>query len=40
MGGNAMDAQRNATVVRATRETTLRRLVHGRHADSLAMLAA
>ena len=38
MGGKAMDPERNATVVRATRETTLRRLVHGRHADRLAML--
>jgi NTE family protein len=40
MGGNAMDPGRNAAVVRATRETTLRRLVHGRHADHLSMLAA
>ncbi len=40
MGMNAMDAERNATVVRIVRETTLRRLKHGRHADRLAMLAA
>jgi hypothetical protein len=40
MGGKAMDAERNAHVVRASRETTLRRLEHGRHADRLAMLAA
>jgi NTE family protein len=40
MGGKAMDAERNAAVVEAARETTLRRLEHGRHADRLAMLAA
>lgn len=40
MGGKAMDTERNAHVVRAARETTLRRLEHGRHADRLAMLAA
>ena len=40
MGGKAMDPERNAAVVRAARETTLRRLEHGRHADRLAMLAA
>ncbi len=40
MGGKAMDPERNAAVVRASRETTLRRLERGRHADHLAMLAA
>ena len=40
MGDKAMDSERNAHVVRAARETTLRRLEHGRHADRLAMLAA
>jgi NTE family protein len=40
MGGKAMDAERNAAVVRAARETTLRRLERGRHADRLAVLAA
>lgn len=40
MGAKAMDAERNAAVVRTARETTLRRLEHGRHADRLAVLAA
>jgi NTE family protein len=40
MGGRAMDSERNAAVVRAARETTLRRIEHGRHADRLAVLAA
>jgi NTE family protein len=40
MGGKAMDPERNGAVVRAARDTTLRRLEHGRHADHLAMLAA
>jgi len=40
MGGKAMDTERNAHVVRAARETTFRRLEHGRHAYRLAMLAA
>jgi NTE family protein len=40
MGSRAMDPERNAAVVRAARETTLRRLEHGRHAERLAMLAA
>ena len=40
MGGKAMDHERNAHVVAAARETTLRRLEHGRHADRIAMLAA
>jgi NTE family protein len=40
MGTKAMDPERNAAVVRAARETTLRRLEHGRHADRLAVLAA
>jgi NTE family protein len=40
MGGKAMDSERNAAVVRAARETTLRRLAKGRHAARLAMLAA
>lgn len=40
MGGKAMDPERNAAVVHAARETTLRRLEQGRHADRLAMLAA
>jgi NTE family protein len=40
MGGKAMDEDRNAAVVHAARETTLRRLEHGRHAKRLAMLAA
>ncbi len=40
MGGKAMDSERNAAVVRAARETTRRRLEHGRHADRLAVLAA
>ncbi len=40
MGGKAMDHERNAHVVKSARETTLRRLEHGRHADRLAMLAA
>jgi NTE family protein len=40
MGGKAMDNERNAAVVHASRETTLRRLELGRHADNLAMLAA
>lgn len=40
MGGKAMDPERNAAVVRAARETTLRRLEKGRHADRLAVLAA
>ena len=40
MGGKAMDNERNGAVVRAARETTLRRLEKGRHAERLAMLAA
>jgi NTE family protein len=40
MGSKAMDPERNAAVVRAARETTLRRLEHGRYAERLAMLAA
>jgi NTE family protein len=40
MGLKAMDPERNAAVVRAAHETTMRRLEHGRHADHLAMLAA
>ena len=40
MGSKAMDPERNAAVVRAARETTLRRLEQGRHAERLAMLAA
>jgi NTE family protein len=40
MGAKAMDSERNGAVVRAARETTLRRLEHGRHADRLAVLAA
>jgi NTE family protein len=40
MGLKAMDSERNAAVVHAARETTLRRLEHGRHADRLAVLAA
>jgi NTE family protein len=40
MGMKAMDNERQALVVQASRETTLRRLEHGRHADRLAMLAA
>jgi NTE family protein len=40
MGSKAMDPERNAAVVRAARETTLRRLEHGRHADHLSLLAA
>jgi NTE family protein len=40
MGGKAMDTERNAHVVHSARETTFRRLEHGRHADRLAMLAA
>jgi hypothetical protein len=35
-----MDNERQALVVQSSRETTLRRLEHGRHADRLAMLAA
>ena len=40
MGDRALAAERNAAVVRAARETTLRRLERGRHADRLAVLAA
>jgi NTE family protein len=40
MGSKAMDPERNAAVARAARETTLRRLDRGRHADHLAILAA
>jgi NTE family protein len=40
MGARAMDPERNAAVVHEARETTLRRLAHGRHADRLAVLAA
>ncbi|MGZ4753649.1 MAG: patatin-like phospholipase family protein [Acidimicrobiia bacterium] len=40
MGGKPMDPERNAAVVRSARETTRRRLEHGRHADHLAVLAA
>lgn len=40
MGMKAMDSERNASVVRAAHETTVRRLQHGRHAHRLAMLAA
>jgi NTE family protein len=40
MGSRAMDPERNAAVVHASRETTLRRLELGRHADHLSILAA
>jgi NTE family protein len=40
MGSKAMDPERNAAVVHAARETTLRRLEHGRHAEELSALAA
>jgi NTE family protein len=40
MGGKAMDPERNAAVVRSARDTTRRRLEHGRHADVLSVLAA
>jgi NTE family protein len=40
MGGEAMDPERNARVVRSAVATTQRRLAHGRHADHMALLAA
>jgi NTE family protein len=40
MGMKAMDPERNGAVVHAARETTQRRLEHGRHAEQLALLAA